>query len=184
MTDNEHREGESNEQPQGSPEGRGGHHQEEHGEAAEDRVRPEPSAPEEGNHLLREYRFQVLEVLKSETDPTVKASLISHLEQEGVRELETERLARMAGKDALDAELEAQSRIAKDGRQGLYISSAINVLKWAGPAAFSILLGFWMRSFYIAGKEDAARSVRELLLLVLGGALGWVARGSNGGNGE
>ncbi len=178
MTDTSHG-GEANEEPQGSQKDSGGLHEAKHGEVAEDSCGSTQYATEEDYPLLVNYRFQVLQAIKAESDASVKTALIAHLEQEGMRELEAEGLARAAERD----ELNAQARIAQSQRIGLFLSSFIVVLKWVVPAAFAIILGYWMYVFYRSGNADAARSIRELLLLILGGTLGWVAK-SNGGNGD
>jgi len=58
----------------------------------------------------------------------------------------------------------------------LWFSNLINVLKWGAPAGFVILLARWMVHFYGTGANPAAQSIREILILMIGGALGWVAQ--------
>ncbi len=49
-------------------------------------------------------------------------------------------------------------------------------LEWALPAAMVFLLAKWMTSSYWMKSEEAARSLKELMVMIMAGALGWAAR--------
>ena len=65
---------------------------------------------------------------------------------------------------------------AQEDRRDLNREAWIEFAKWLAPATFAGLLAWWMVQFFKAGNAEAAKSIRELLLLMIGGALGWIAR--------
>lgn len=50
--------------------------------------------------------------------------------------------------------------------------------EWALPSAMVFLLAKWMTSSYWMKSDEAARSLKELMVMIMAGALGWVARTS------
>lgn len=108
----------------------------------------------------------------------MKLALIALADKAGQRDLEAAQTALEDDFQRFRLRTETTEQSAREDRITLRRASLIDFAKWAAPASFAIVLAWWMVQFYRAGNAEAARSIRELLLLMIGGALGWIARRS------
>ena len=80
------------------------------------------------------------------------------------------------------AELVADVEVAKAGRLELLHTSKRVTAIWAAPVLFAFGLGMMLFCFLRWQMRDAAEIVREMLILLFTGALGWAA-GRRSGSG-
>jgi hypothetical protein len=125
-----------------------------------------------------EIQTEALNLLPSESSPDVKLALIELADKEGQRSLKAAEAALAADFQRFKLKTETTEKSANEDRGTLRRASLIDFAKWAAPATFAIVLAWWMVQFFRAGNIEAAKSIRELLLLMIGGALGWIARRS------
>jgi hypothetical protein len=136
-----------------------------------------------------EAQEKILSLIPKESLKEGKLALIELAEKEGQRSLQATEASLDLDFKRFRLETETTEKSADSDRWTLRVAAAIEFAKWAVPACFALVLAWWMVSFYRSGNNDAARSIRELLLLMIGGALGWIARrsdtgSSDSGNGE
>lgn len=133
------------------------------------------------------YHAQLQEALIFETDANKLQILADALEKEAAREFEgiklqqayfadTQKEAIKAQKEIEEKKIRAEATADTRTRRALYIASLINFVKWAIPAVFAILIAWWMVTFYRSKDGSSAQSLREILILMIGGALGWIAQ--------
>ncbi len=184
-------EGESSERPDEAPQLSGSQ-----GSSEEDlRKEPTDSEKQSGGHdspssrtteepgngstrlkLQPTYHAQLQEALISEKDIEKVKILSDLLEKEAQREFQNWSL-QTEMRQKIELETIQQAKADSEAATGaLYISAIVNFLKWLLPAIFAVSIAWWMVSFYRSGMSEAARSLREILLLMIGGALGWIAQ--------
>ena len=110
----------------------------------------------------------------------MKVALIDLADKEGERVLKAAQAALDSEYKQFKLQTDTTEKSASQDRNTLRLASVMDFLKWAVPAIFALVLAHWMVQFFRAGNVEAAKSIRELLLLMIGGALGWIARKSDG----
>lgn len=125
----------------------------------------------------------ILQALTSEPSVDVRKDLVAALAK--VVELDERRqeLAVAVSAEYDLAELRADEEVAKAGRSELLHSSKRVTAMWAAPALFAFGLGIMLFCFLKWQMKEAAEVIREMLVLLLTGALGWAA-GRRYGGGE
>lgn len=142
------------------------------GRAAEDGLEEGPYPGEPSLQIQAE----ILSLIQGESSPEVKIALIELAEKEGQRGLKVAEAELVVDFQRFRLKTETTEKSANEDRGTLRRASLIDFAKWAAPATFAIVLAWWMVQFFRAGNVEAAKSIRELLLLMIGGALGWIAR--------
>jgi len=115
-------------------------------------------------------------MIGGEPSVEVRLALIGLLDHQSERRVRTLELALRADFDQFQLSSQTKERSAQEDRHALSREAWIEFGKWLAPAAFACTLGWWMARFFQNGNRDAAIAIRELLLLMIGGALGWIAR--------
>ncbi len=127
-----------------------------------------------------EIQTEALNIIPSETLPEVKVALIDLADKEGERVLKAAQAALDSEYKQFKLQTDTAEKSASQDRNTLRLASVMDFAKWAVPAIFALVLAHWMVQFFRAGNTEAAKAIRELLLLMIGGALGWIARRSDG----
>lgn len=127
-----------------------------------------------------EIQAEALSIIPDETSPEVKVALIELVDKEGERVLKAAQAALDSDYKQFKLQTDTTEKSASQDRNTLRLASVMDFAKWAVPAIFALVLAHWMVQFFRAGNVEAAKSIRELLLLMIGGALGWIARRSEG----
>ena len=133
------------------------------------------------------YRLEILEALKVEPDPQVRLALVHLLEAEGQRAGEVAGLELKTGEALQLADIGLSKQVQATRREQLAAQSTeLNhaswraTAMWAVPAAFAVLMAFWLTRFLYLKDYESAKVLKELLILLMTGALGWAA-GRRGG---
>jgi hypothetical protein len=115
------------------------------------------------------YHAQLQEALILEREPEKYKLLADLVEKEASRE---------SGAWIAQSSNAASSyrQAIASAKKDLYWSSLINLIKWAAPALLTYAFAKWMIHFYDVSNKEGAATCKEILLLLAGGTLGWIAK--------
>jgi hypothetical protein len=115
------------------------------------------------------YHAQLQEALIRETEPEKYKLLAELVESEASREF-----GAWTTQSSVAASSYRQS--IASAKKDLYWSSLVNLIKWAAPALLTYAFAKWMIHFYDVSNKEGAATCKEILLLLAGGTLGWIAK--------
>ena len=147
---------------------------------------------EQGGDPYFLFREQVLQAIRFESDPSVKIELLKLINQEGQRNLEIQKEELDNGLSQLKEQFKAKTETFKvENRADLWSGILGDVQKfgnWAAAVGFVFFLASWMIFFYHHGQSTEAAHLKDILMVMIGGALGWIgkelASRNNGGDKE
>ncbi len=124
----------------------------------------------------------LLKAINAESSADVRKDLVAALAKITELEAHSEELSNARSAEYYLAELRAEEAMARDGRRELRNASRRDTAIRAVPVIFALGLGVMLFFFLKWQMKEAVSIVRDLLVLLFTGALGWAAGRKSAGN--
>lgn len=135
---------------------------------------------EQGADAYFLFREQVLQAVRLESEPSVKIELLKLINQEGQRNLEIQKEELGNGISQLKEQFKAKAETFKVENRADFWSGILGDVQkfgnWAAAVCFVFFLASWMIYFYRHGQSTEAGHLKDILMVMMGGALGWMGK--------
>jgi hypothetical protein len=152
----------------------------------------EDECPGQGGDPYFLFRDQVLQAVRVEPEATVKVELVKLINEEGQRNLEIQKEELANGLGQLKEQFKAKAQTFKAENRAEFWSGFLGDVQkfgnWIAAVGFVFFLASWMIYFYNHGQTTTGDHLKDILMVMIGGALGWIgkelASRNNGGDRE